>query len=187
MTEKEAKTIIERLKSGCAYHRFEEPGVYAEYVRALMKYNYKPMNEAVDAILEDDSWNVPPISELAKAYKSLTQENKPGAIVPHNEQYCEVCDDKGFVLMTETHKNGNIDLSYQYVLYCPYCAVGQSQAYDGSKCKEKSPYKCEPLTKYFDEQAIDEMRRKNRERKDIRDEREGMRLENVTANIGRRI
>ena len=169
MTQAEADKIIERLKNGCVYHRFDEPGVYAEYVRTLTKYDYKLMDKAIDAALEEDSRNVPPKSALVKAYKKIAEENKTGTITVRNEQYCDVCDDKGFVLMTEIKecgKNGE-KLPYQYVLYCPFCDIGRSQAYDSRKCSEpehKSEYFVPPLTQYFDNAVIASMQRANRER-----------------------
>lgn len=160
----EIDLIIERLKNGCTYHRFDEPGVVMEYVRILGKYSYRLMNKAVDIVLEEDSRNVPPISALVKAYKKIEEEDRSRntcGIEVKNAEYCAVCDDKGFILMTKYIKNGDEELPYQYVLYCPFCAVGRSHAFDGSQCKEKIPYKVPPLTKYFDEEGIEALRDAN--------------------------
>ena len=165
----EIDLIIERLKNGCTYHRFDEPGVVMEYVRILGKYSYRLMNKAVDIVLEEDSRNVPPISALVKAYKKIEEEDRSRntcGIEVKNAEYCAVCDDKGFVLMTKYIKNGDEQLPYQYVLYCPFCAVGRSHAYDGRQgIKHKSPYYVPPLTKYFDDEGIEALREANLKRR----------------------
>ena len=62
MTRTQAEKLVERLKSACIFNRFDEPGVYMEYIRALAQYDYDRMDEAIDEIIEEDSRNVPPIS-----------------------------------------------------------------------------------------------------------------------------
>jgi hypothetical protein len=163
MTQIEANKIIDRLMNGCNYHRFDEPGVQFEYQKALMRYGFDQMNTAVDVILENDSKNVPPISALVRAMR----ENKTGTMEVKNADYCEVCDNKGYVMVTEIIKNGDKDENdYQYPAYCPFCTIGRSQAYVGKNNKEyKTDYVCPPLTKYFDDNAIDLMRLANREKK----------------------
>jgi hypothetical protein len=158
MTLIEANKIIDRLANGCIWHRFDEPGVQQEYQKMLMRYEYSKMNNAVDALLETDSKNVPPLSALVKAFK----ENRQTTAEVANSLHCDVCNDKGFALITEYVKNGNETLPYKYVLYCPFCTVGQSQAYNGNNCKDRKVNAvCEPLTKYYDEQAINEIRHAN--------------------------
>ena len=66
MTYEQAERLVERLKNACTFHRFEEPGVNAEYIRFLMKYDHDSMSEAIDAAIEEVSRNVPAISVLAK-------------------------------------------------------------------------------------------------------------------------
>ena len=161
MTRAEVDKIIERLKNGCIYHRFDEPGVYAEYVRVMVQYSFAIMNRAVNALIEEDSQRAPAISALIKAYRRLEEEYRTNQDVIRNEEYCAVCDDKGFVLMTKYIKNGDEQLPYQYVLYCPFCAVGRTHAFDGSQCKEKIPYNVPPLTKYFDDEGIEALREAN--------------------------
>ena len=163
MIRTDADKIINRLTDGCEWNRFDRPGVQAEYQKALLKYSYDQMNSAVDILLESDSKNVPLISALVKVCRG----NKSSAIEITNPEYCEVCDDKGYVIMTEYRKfTDEISIPYQYVLYCPFCPVGQSQAYDGRTCKEKSPYFCPPLTQYFDDEVISQMRQINRDKKE---------------------
>ena len=158
MTQVEANKIIDRLIYGCNWHRFDEPGVQQEYQRVLMKFGFEQMNRAVDIALESDSKNVPPISALIKACK----ENRLSSVEVYNDTHCDVCNDKGYILQTEHVKNGNSTLPYQYVLYCPFCRVGQSQAYNGNNCKDhKVNAVCEPITKYYDEQAINNIRHAN--------------------------
>ena len=166
MTYEQAERLIERLKNACTYHRFDEPGVHKEYTRFLMKHNYDLMNEAIDAAIEDDSRNVPAISVLAKKYREL--RTLPKSNIPvKNEEYCAVCDDKGFVLMKEIDNNsGNW---YEHVLYCPFCAVGRSFAYDGNQCKDrKSSYRVPPVTEYFGDEGIQAMREENLKRRAMR-------------------
>jgi len=158
LTQTEANRIIDRLTYGCNWNRFDEPGVQAEYQRALMKYGYEQMNRAVDIALETDSKNVPPISALIK----ICKENRPPSFEVHNDTHCDVCNDKGYILQTEHVKNGDTVLQYEYVLYCPFCRVGQAQAYNGNNRKDhKCNAVCEPLTKYYDERAISEIRYAN--------------------------
>lgn len=169
MTRTQAERLVERLKSACTFNRFDEPGVYAEYIRALARYDYDRMEEAIDAAIEEDSRNVPPISALIKNYKEAFKKSTSARIDIKNEQYCSVCDDKGFVMMKEKHLETGI--AYEYILYCPFCAVGRSWAYDGSQCKEhKSPYKIPPLTKYFDDEGIQALRETNLKRRAERSE-----------------
>jgi hypothetical protein len=163
MTRTQAEKLVERLKSACIFNRFDEPGVYMEYIRALARYDYDRMEEAIDAAIEDDSRNVPPISALIKKYREIIKGPKDRAHV-QNEKYCAVCDDRGFVMMKEKDReSGRI---YEYVLYCPFCAVGRSWAYDGNQCKNhKSPYKVPPLTEYFGDEGIQALREANLKRR----------------------
>jgi len=164
MLETQAERLIERLKSACTYHRFDEPGVYAEYTRFLMRHDYSKMEEAIDAAIEDDSRNVPAISVLAKKYKEV--KDGPRAAVK-NEEYCAVCDDVGVVFVKEKHQELNIDgepLIYEHAYYCPFCAVGRSYAYDGrtiSDREHRSPYHILPITAVYGDEGIQAMREAN--------------------------
>lgn len=161
MLETQAERLIERLKSACTYHRFDEPRVHAEYIRFLMRHDFERMDEAIDLALEEESRNVPAISLISKKYHEINERPRRKADV-QNQEYCAVCDDKGFVLMTKYIKNGDEQLPYQYVLYCPFCAVGRTHAYDGRQgIKHKSPYYVPPLTKYFDDEGIEALREAN--------------------------
>ena len=162
MTKNQAETLVERLKNACNFHRFDEPGVYVEYVRALARFDYDRMEEAIDSAIEDDSRNVPPISALIKKYRETTESR----VNVKNEEYCAVCDDKGFVLMKE--KQSDTGLIYEFVLYCPFCSVGRSWAYDGrniSDKKHRSPYYVPPVTKYFSDEGIQALRETNLKRR----------------------
>jgi hypothetical protein len=169
MMRTQAEKLVERLKSACTFNRFDEPGVYAEYIRALARYDYDRMEEAIDAAIEDDSRNVPPISALIKKYRETTESR----VNVKNEEYCAVCDDKGFVIMKE--KQSDTGLIYEFVLYCPFCPVGRAQVYDGRNISDKehrSPYYIPPLTQYFDDVGIEEFRRVNLERRAKKTEKE---------------
>lgn len=146
MTVAEADKIIERLTNACNWHRFDEPGVYEEYKRRLMKYGFAQMDAAVDAVVEKDSRNVPPISELIKACK----EHRQTVAEVHNETHCDVCNDKGYVMLTEMAQSGDLQIPYEYVYYCPYCAVGCAQAYTSR-----------PITDVLDDQAIARLKHSN--------------------------
>jgi hypothetical protein len=122
------------------------------------------MDEAIDIALEEESRNVPAISLISKKYNEINNRPRRRADV-QNQEYCAVCDDKGFVLMTKYIKNGDEQLPYQYVLYCPFCAVGRAHAFDGSQCREKIPHKVPPLTKYFDDEGIEALREANLKRR----------------------
>jgi len=167
MTYEQAERLVNRLKNACTFHRFEESGVNAEYIRFLMKYDHDRMSEAIDAAIEEDSRNVPAISVLAKKYRDTTKRSK----LVQNEDYCDVCDDKGFVLMKE--KQSDTGLIYEFVLYCPFCPVGRTWAYDGrniSDKKHRSPYYVPPITKYFSDEGIQALRETNLKRRAERSE-----------------
>lgn len=167
MTYEQAERLVDRLKNACTFHRFEEPGVNAEYIRFLMKYDHDRMSEAIDIAIEEDSRNVPAISVLAKKYRDTTKRSK----LVQNEDYCDVCDDKGFVLMKK--KQSDTGLTYEFVLYCPFCPVGRSWAYDGrniSDKKHRSPYYVPPITKYFSDEGIQALRETNLKRRAERSE-----------------
>lgn len=185
MTEKEAIAIVERLKNGCVYHRFNEPGVYAEYIRALMRFQNKYMSAAIDTLLETDSKNVPAISDLSKAYRAKTKELVARQEV-RNEEYCEVCDDRGIIIITKIIKVGKDEIPYQYVYHCPYCAKGQSWAYDGRNCTKetnRSEFCIPPVTSILTEQEIREFREKNREKAYQKQERKAIQMENIVESV----
>lgn len=159
MMRTQAEKLVERLKCACNFNRFDEPGVYAEYIRALARYDYDQIEKAIDELIEEDSRNVPPISAIVKKYKEIKEGPKGNTIIK-NEEYCAVCDDNGFVLIKEKQQDSG--LIYEYMLYCPFCAVGRSWAYDGKQCKErKSPYRIPPLTEYFGDEGIQTLREAN--------------------------
>jgi hypothetical protein len=123
------------------------------------------MEEAIDAAIEDDSRNVPPISVLAKKYRKLREAPSNANI--QNEQYCPVCDDRGFVPMKE--RDNETGLLYEFILYCPFCPVGRSFAYDGGQCKDrKSSYRVPPITEYFGDEGIQALREENLKRRAMR-------------------
>jgi len=170
MTRTQADELVERLKCACTFNRFDESGVYTEYIRFLARHDYDRMEQAIDAAIEDDSRNVPPISALAKKYREVKEVPRDRANI-RNEEYCAVCDDRGFVMMKEQDpKTKNL---YEYVLYCPCCNVGRSQAYDGrsiSDVKHRSPYYVPPVTKYFSDEGIQALRETNLKRRAERSE-----------------
>jgi hypothetical protein len=160
LTNQEADRIIDRLKYSFTYNKFDEPGAIGEYKRVLAKYSFEQMSRAVDNLIDNDKdgKNVPPIPALIKSCR----ENRPATVEIQNSTHCDVCNDKGYLLQTEHIKTGDKSLPYQFVLYCPFCPVGRSQAYNGNNCKEhKCNAVCEPLTKYYDEQAVNEIRYAN--------------------------
>ena len=161
MTMNEVGKIITRLTNAFLYNRFDDPGVTEEYQRFLVKHNFQVMNTAIDIAIENDSKNVPPISALIKACR---ESNKPGVVEVKNLEYCAICDNKGYVIMTEIESKLD-DNPYQYVLHCA-CLVGKSKQYDGKNCKkgEQSPYKVPCVTEYFDDYAIEQMEKSNKQK-----------------------
>lgn len=160
MKPDEVQKIIDRLKYSFTYNKFDEPAAISEYTRVLAKYSFEQMSRAVESLIDNDKdgKNVPPIPALIRACR----ENRQATAEVHNNTHCDVCNDKGYVLQTEYTKNGDEALLYQFVLYCPFCLVGQAQAYNGNNCKEhKCNAVCEPLTKYYDGQAINQIRHAN--------------------------
>src|SRR5690606_41137536 len=88
-----------------------------------------------------------------------------------NEEDCAVWEDKGVMLMKK--KQFDTGLIYDYVLYCPFCQVGRSWAYDGrniSDKKHRSPYYVPPITKYFGDEGIQALREANLKRRAERSE-----------------
>jgi len=184
MTKNQAEKLVERLKNAFNFHRFDEPGVYLEYVRHLARFDYDRMEQAIDGIIEEDSRNVPAISELIKRYKGVS--NKGGRLEVKNEQYCDVCDDKGFVLMKKTKPK--LGRMYEYVLYCPFCEVGRTQAYDGRSIRDKnhrSPYYVPPITEYFGDEGIQALREANMKRRREKDAK--IPVEKAVQSIGKEI
>lgn len=167
MTSQEFDRIIKRLSGGFTYNKFSEADVIGEYKRALMRYGFEQMNRAVDNLIETtDGKNVPPIGLLIKTCR----DNKPSTADVCNNVHCDVCNDKGYVLMVEYTKNGNEQLPYQTVYYCPYCQVGQAQAYNGNNSKDhKVNAVCHPITSIMDDQAIKQMRYDNNHPKKMTD------------------
>lgn len=184
MHESQADKLIERLKSACTFHRFDEPGVYAEYSKFFMRYDFHTMAKVVDWAIEADSRNVPPISTLAKSYNKHKEVFRRKDLV-RNEEYCPVCDDKGFIIMKE--KDPLSGYIYDYVLYCPFCPVGRAQAYNGMECENKSLYMVPPITKYFDEQAVQLMREENLKRRAVKGEATQKPLKGQLQKVGRSI
>ncbi|NLG89789.1 MAG: hypothetical protein GX494_11395 [Clostridiaceae bacterium] len=186
MTQDQAEILVDRLKNACVFHRFDEPGVYLEYARIIAQYDYDRMKAAIDEIIEEDSRNVPAISLLIKKYKGTSNAPK-GQVEVKSDEYCAVCDDKGFVLMKE--KQSDTGLTYEFVLYCPFCPVGRSWAYDGrniSDKKHRSPYYVPPVTEYFGDEGIQALReanmKKRRENIDVKRP-----VEKAVQSIGKEI
>lgn len=195
MIKTEADKIITRLKNACTFNRFDEPGVLAEYTKYLLKNDFRTMNKAIDDALEEESRNVPSISLLAKCYKKYAG-NKPSVTAPVNEEYCDVCDDKGFIMITEMRKFNEEDekTPFQFIAYCPFCEVGRSYAYDGRKnSKFPTDYCIYPITHYFDGSMIATMKKHNREHQKQRQSGKRMTPEEIKAllknakNIGQNI
>lgn len=191
MTSDEALSIIERLKNGCIFHRFDEPGVHAEYVRAISKYNFQAMNKAVDLIFASDSKNVPAISLLIKTCKGIGVNRTVGEV--KNTEWCDVCNDRGFILIGELLPVSETEKSeYKVVYYCPFCQMGSQFNYDGSQLsKERSEYKTDPITSIFDDTAIKTLRRENRKvrakNQAGRDLRKKEKLKGKFASVGKTI
>jgi len=184
MTKNQAETLVERLKNACNFHRFDEPGVYVEYVRALARFDYDRMEQAIDEIIEEDSRNVPPISVLIKKYKGVAG-TKGGRLEVKNEQYCAVCDDKGFLILEELMKIGEdnegnpVTMKYQFVYHCPYCAVG-------SQCKKRSDYRVPAITEVLPDEAINDIYRKNLKKKQQNNnEIKARSLRDITLAVGK--
>ncbi len=191
MNDIELKEIINKIKDGFNYHRFGESGVTKEYMKRLAKLNYQRMDQVVDELIEENSREVPPISLLLQRYKGLGKNNARMEI--RNSKYCATCHDRGFVLLTEYVHVGldeygkTMDLPYQFVYYCPYCAVGTQYNYDGQQCREKSSYRIPAITEVLPEDVLNNMRKENlkkkRQNEQSRDERKSRDLRSVTANI----
>jgi len=178
MTSEEAQSLVTKLSGNFnTYGKLDNLDDVVAYKRTLLKYDYKKMNAIIENLIDNDDrkdcGTLPATPYLIKKYK----EQRIASIEVHNEIHCDVCNDKGYVLMTEYIKNGNEQLPYQVVYYCPYCPVGQAQAYNGNNCKErKTDAVCHPITSVLDEQAINQMRYANNHPKRMTDgEKEALR------------
>ncbi len=193
MTDRDFEKILNRLKSGFLRHRFDEPGVAEEYTKKLGKLNYERLDQVIDELIEENSKEVPPISLLLKRYRGITKNN--GRVEIRNPEYCPVCDDKGFIILQELVKTGEdseghaITSYYQFVYYCPYCAIGSQYSYEGNQCKEKSGYRVPAITEVLPEEGIYDIRRKNLKRKQQneqkKDEIKARSLRDITLTVGK--
>ncbi len=184
MTISEFDQIIIRLSGAFTYNKFSEKGVITEYKRSLMKYGFEQMNNAIDNLIENtDGKNTPPISALIKACR----ENRSTVAEVHNEAHCYVCNNKGYLLITEYIKNGEDPMPYQIVYYCPFCHIGQAQAYNGNNNKDyKCNAVCHPITSILDERAIAEIVHSNKNPKRMTDSEREV-LGNKLRRIGLRM
>jgi len=176
MSRNEAEKIIERLKNACSFNKFDEPGVCNEYIKYLQRKKYETMNSVINTVVEEESRNVPEISRLNKAYYTVKDEEK--AVTINNKNYCSVCDDKGYVIVTIIKDIGGKygKIPCEHVAFCPFCDVGGAYVYDGRKLKGKdqSIYYVESLAEYLSEEEIQELRDKNIEIKHRKLEREAI-------------
>ena len=189
MTISEFDQIIIRLSGAFTYNKFSEKGVITEYKKVLMKYGFEQMNRAIDNLIEYSDGKdapgkyTPTIGLLVKACR----ENHSTVAEVHNDKHCDVCMDKGYILITEIVKNGEEQLPYQVVYYCPFCSVGQSQAYNGNNSKDhKANAVCLPITQILDEQAINQLRYANNHPKQLTDSEKAA-LEKKLKRIGLRL
>ncbi len=190
MTDKEFQEVILRLRCGFLKHRFDEPGVKEEYARKLGKLNFERMSQVIDELIEENSKEVPPISLLLQRYRRITKSN--GRVEIRNTEYCPVCDDKGFLILEEPMKIGEdnegnpVTMKYQFVYYCPYCAVGSQYSYEGSQCKERSDYRVPAITEVLPDEAINDIYRKNLKKKQQNNnEIKARSLRDITLAVGK--
>ena len=158
MTMSETNVLVDVLKYACNYHRFSEPGVVEQYTKALIRMDFKRASLAIDTILKGDSRNVPAISEILSVYANT------GIAAYGNIEYCPYCDDKGIIFVKESF--GEQKHIYEMLYYCPYCAMGEQYTYDGSTCKEKSPYRVHPITEVFCDEILNQIKTTNLSRKE---------------------
>lgn len=164
MRHDEVMQVINRMKDTCRYNGFSNPGTIQAYQRALGGLDFQATIIAVDKLMAEDSNNVPLVSDIVKVYRS-NPRNKETTL---NQEHCDICNDKGYILMKErTEKYDNMES--EFVLHC-ICPVGLEQKYEGSELKEKSKYRVPSVTEYFDGQALEEMKKSNRNRWKLSDE-----------------
>ena len=163
MTQDEAQSLVVKLSGNFnTYGKLDNLDDVVAYKRTLLKYDYKKMNSVIENLIDNDDrkdcGTLPATPYLVKKYK----DQRSAVAEVTNSKHCDTCNDKGYILMTEYIKNGDNQLPYQVVYYCPFCAVGQAQAYNGNDSKEhKVNAVCFPITQILDEQAIEQMRYSN--------------------------
>lgn len=109
-----------------------------------------------------------------------------------NKIYCPVCNDDGFIILTEhikvgEDKEGNpIKMPYQFAYHCPFCEAGKQYAYNGQNCEEKSNYIIPPVTDVLPDGAIEDIKKTNLRRKKQNAERKAERaikdIKDITNN-----
>lgn len=178
MTQEEAQSLVVKLNGNFnTYGKLDNLDDVVAYKRTLLKYDYKKMNSVIENLIDNDDrkdcGTLPATPYLIRKYK----DQRSATAEVTNSVHCDVCNDKGFMLITESVKNGNEQLPYQTVYYCPFCRVGQAQAYNGNDSKEhKCNAVCFPITQILDEQAIEQMRYSNNHPKRMTDtEKEALR------------
>ena len=117
---------------------------YEEYIKLIMTFDTGLIGETIDVLFKKTSF-FPSIAEISETYEQVLTASRENKKFTESPDMCYVCMNEGFII----HKKDGME----YVLYCTECE--NSYKYDGTEIKNhKSKYYSEPVTKYYDTEAL---------------------------------
>jgi len=127
-----------------------------EYIKIFTEFEFDIAQQALDNIYRTHKYNSCPVpADIYDECKKAMLQNKHNTAVDNKElDMCYVCRGKGYIIHTKIIN----ETPYQYVLHCTECKAGALAKYDGRRCKRKSEYYTEPVTKYYD---VEELKTQN--------------------------
>jgi hypothetical protein len=151
MTDEQAYNLLMKITN------FYNKKLYDEQVTIWIN-ELKPLDEIISQkAAENLKTNIlytnlmPTIPQFLTLYKSLS---KLTAIKTIKEQdYCYVCNNKGFVMMRTFNTNNNVTYVYDFPLHCDCCEKGKLEE------TRTNTVHSEPISMYYD---INELANSNR-------------------------
>lgn len=131
----------------------------------------KPLNELTSQKVVKNlklnylySNHMPTLPQFLALYKGLngTVYQKES----EEQEYCYVCNNKGFDILREYTKTNCTTYFYDYQLHCDCCQKGKQQAINTGK------YYSEPISKYYDVQKLAEKHRKIKVQQDKKNQKQ---------------
>jgi hypothetical protein len=151
MDEKQAKALLNKLAGCYPNYPINKEGS-AVYLNVVINMDFHTADQAINDIISKSKY-FPTVAELKESYISVRKDEKHSQQLESNSTIlCHICNDKGYIIYRDKEHRG-------YVAYCSKCEAGQSQKYDGKRCKEhKSNYYIPAANEIFD---IEELRHHN--------------------------